>query len=108
MSGLVNELSVASNTASIDFTKGNFFSITLPAGAATRFEVANTIKGQTINIQINQPAGASTGSITFSPTILFAGGNDYQATATGSAIDLLTMVAITGSTVLATSIKNFL
>jgi hypothetical protein len=108
MSGLVNELVVTSNTASIDFTKGNFFSITLAGGATTRFEVANTILGQTINIQINQPAGASTGSVVFSPTILFAGGNDYQATATGSAIDLLTLAAITGSTVLATSIKNFL
>jgi hypothetical protein len=108
MSGLTNELVVTSNTASIDFTKGNFFSITLAGGATTRFEVSNTIKGQTINIQINQPAGASTGSVVFSPTILFAGGNDYQATATGSAIDLLTLAAITGSTVLATSIKNFL
>ena len=108
MSGFVNELSVTSNTASIDFTKGNFFSITLAGGATTRFEVSNTIKGQTVNIQINQPAGASTGSVVFSPTILFAGGNDYQATATGSAIDLLTLAAITGSTVLATSIKNFL
>jgi hypothetical protein len=108
MSGLVTELTVSSNTASIDFTKGNFFSITLPGGATTRFEVANTIMGQTINIQINQPAGASTGSVAFSPSILFAGGNDYQATATGSAIDLLTLAAITGSTVLATSIKNFL
>jgi len=108
MSGLPNELTVTSNTASIDFTKGNFFSITLPASAKTHFTVANTIKGQTINIQINQPAGASTGSVAFSPSILFAGGNDYQATATGSAIDLLTMVSITGSSVLATSIKNFL
>ena len=108
MSGLVTELSVVSNTASVDFTKGNFFSITLPASATTHFVVSNSIKGQTVNIQINQPAGASTGSVAFAPSILFAGGNDYQATATGSAIDLLTMVAITGSSVLATSIKNFL
>lgn len=107
MSGLVTELTVSSNTASIDFRRGNFFSITLPGAATTRFEVSNSIKGQTVNIQINQPAGASTGSVVFAPSILFAGGNDYQATATGSAIDLLTMVAITGSSVLATSIKNF-
>jgi hypothetical protein len=107
MSGLVTELTVSSNTASVDFTKGNFFSITLPGGATTHFVVSNSIKGQTVNIQINQPAGASTGSVAFAPSILFAGGNDYQATATGSAIDLLTMVAITGSSVLATSIKNF-
>ena len=108
MSGFVNTLGVSSNTASVNFNDGNMFVITLTGGATTHFTPSNIKAGQTINIQISQPSGASTGSVSFSPNVLFAGGNDYQVTATGSAIDLLTFVSLDGTNVLGTSIKNFL
>jgi hypothetical protein len=107
MSGFVNTLSVASSTASVNFNDGNMFVITLPTGSVTHFTPTNIKAGQTINIQISQASGASTGSVTFSPNVLFAGGADYQATATGSAIDLLTLVSLDGTNVLAASIRNF-
>jgi len=108
MSGFVNTLSVTSQTASVNFNDGNMFVITLPTGSVTHFTPTNIKAGQTINIQISQAASAATGSVTFSPNVRFAGGNDYQATATGSAIDLLTFVSLDGTNVLGTSIKNFL
>jgi len=105
MSGYVNSLSIASNTASVDFTDGNMFTLTLASSAETHINPTNIKAGQTINIQITQPS--TSGSVTFAPSVLFAGGADYQATATGSAIDLLTLVSLDGTNVLATSIKNF-
>jgi hypothetical protein len=84
------------------------FTLTLPTGSTTHITPSNIRRGQTINIQISQASGASTGSVSFSPNVLFAGGNDYQVTATGSAIDLLTFVSLDGTNVLGTSIKNFL
>lgn len=108
MSGFVNTLSVASSTASVNFNDGNMFTITLPTGSVTHITPTNIRRGQTCNIQISQASSATTGSVTFSPNVLFAGGNDYQVTATGSAIDLLTFVSLDGTNVLGTSIKNFL
>jgi hypothetical protein len=107
MSGFVNTLGVTSQTASVNFNDGNMFVITLPTGSVTHFTPTNIKAGQTINIQISQAASATTGSVTFSPNVLFAGGADYQATATGSAIDLLTLVSLDGTNVLAASIRNF-
>lgn len=107
LNGFVNTLSVTSLTASVNFNDGNMFTITLPTGSVTHITPTNIRRGQTINIQVSQAAGASTGSVTFSPNVLFAGGADYQATATGSAIDLLTLVSLDGTNVLGVSIRNF-
>ena len=106
MFGGVIALSVVSSTASVDFSAANLFTLTLPS-ASTHINPTNIRAGQTINIQITQPT-PGTGSVTFPSTVKFAGGNDYQATATGSAIDMLTFVSFDGTSVLATSIKNFL
>ena len=106
MFGGVIELSVVSSTASIDFSKGNMFTLTLPS-ASTHIVPTNIRAGQTCNIQITQPT-PGTGSVLFSPLVLFAGGNDYQATTTGSAVDMLSLVSFNGTNTIATSIKNFL
>lgn len=107
ISEFVNTLTIASSTASVNFNDGNMFTLTLVTGSVTHITPTNIRRGQTINIQINQPAGISSGSVSFSPNVLFPGGADYQATATGSAIDLLTFVSLDGTNVLAASIKNF-
>ena len=106
MFGGVIALSVATATASVDFSAANMFTLTLPS-ASTHINPTNIRAGQTVNIQITQPT-PGTGSVTFPSNVKFAGGNDYQATATGSAIDMLTLVSYDGTNVLATSIKNFL
>jgi hypothetical protein len=106
-SGFVNTLVVTGTTASLDFSLGNMFTLTLPSASTTYFNPSNIKAGQTINVQLTQQT-PGTGSVSFAPSIKFAGGADYQATATGSAIDLITFISLDGTNVLATSIKNFL
>ena len=106
MFGGVIPITVVSSTASIDFSKGNMFTLTLPS-ASTHIVPTNIRAGQTCNIQITQPT-PGTGSVLFSPLVLFAGGNDYQATATGSAVDMLTLVSFNGTNTIAAGIKNLL
>jgi len=106
MFGGVIPITVVSSTASIDFSKGNMFTLALPS-ASTHIVPTNIRAGQTCNIQITQPT-PGTGSVLFSPLVLFAGGNDYQATTTGSAVDMLSLVSFNGTNTIATSIKNFL
>ena len=89
MFGGIIALSVASTTASVDFSAANMFTLSLPS-ASTHINPTNIRAGQTVNIQITQPT-PGTGSVTFPSNVKFAGGNDYQATTTGSAIDMLTL-----------------
>jgi hypothetical protein len=107
MTGKVNPLVVTGTTASLDFSLGNMFTLTLPSSSTTYFNPANIKAGQTINVQLTQQT-PGTGSVSFAPSIKFAGGADYQATATGSAVDLVTFISLDGTNILATSIKNFL
>jgi len=101
----VNTLTVTSQTASVNFSDGNMFTLTLASGTDTHLDPTNIKAGQTVNIQITQPV--SSGSISFAPSVKFAGGYPFTATTTGSAVDMLTMISYDGTSVLATGIKNF-
>jgi hypothetical protein len=106
VSGLPITLSVVSNTASIDMTSGNQFVLTLPSSSTTHIAAASIKAGQTINLLIKQQVGPGTGSITFAPTILFPSGLDMVATATGSAIDLISMISFDTTNLMAANVKN--
>lgn len=106
MSGLPITLSVTSNTASIDMTAGNQFVLTLPSSSTTHIAASSIKAGQTINLLIKQQVGPATGSITFAPTIFFPSGVDMQATATGSAIDLVSMISFDTTNLMAANVKN--
>ena len=99
-------LSVASSTASLNMTAGNNFILTLPSSSTTHITATNIVPGQTLNLLIKQQVGPATGSITFAPTILFPSGLDMQATATGSAIDLVSMISFDTTNLMAANVKN--
>jgi hypothetical protein len=99
-------LSVASNTASINMAAGNHFVLTLPSSSTTHIAPSSIIAGQTINLLIKQQVGPGTGSITFAPSILFPSGLDMQATSTGSAIDLVSMISFDTTNLIAANVKN--
>ena len=99
-------LSVASQTASIDMNESNYFILNLPTASTTHIAFTNIIPGESINLLVSQSAGVSTGSVAFAPNILFPNGFDYQATATGSAADIVSFVSFTTAQVFATQIKN--
>ena len=58
VNGNVAAISIASNTASIDCSQGNFFTVSIPTGATTHFTATNINKGQTISIRVATVSGS--------------------------------------------------
>jgi hypothetical protein len=99
-------LSVTSLTASIDMNRSNYFILNLPTSSTTHVAFTNIIPGESINLLVSQSATVATGSIAFAPNIYFPGGNDYVATATGSARDIVSFITFNTAEVYATNVKN--
>jgi hypothetical protein len=108
VSGFVNTLAISSNTASLDFNNGNFFTLQLVSGSITHLTATNIKPGQTINLLVRTDSGsaAATGSLTFSPTFKFAGGFDYTPTAITASQDLVSFVTFDTTQILASQVKN--
>lgn len=103
--GNVSALSITSNTASMDLSKGNFFTLQLVSGSATHLTATNIKAGQTINLLITQSNPAS-GSLTYNSTIKFPAGNTYIATAASASKDIITFITFDNSTIYAAAINN--
>jgi hypothetical protein len=96
----------ASNTASIDMSKGNFFTLTIPSSSITLIRATNIKEGQTVGIKLSQLA--TTGSVRFdTPFKFWSGSAQYN---TGSAIsggvDLFTFMTFDTSSLYTSAIKN--
>ena len=105
VNGIVNALSITSNTASMDCLLGNFFTLTLVANTPTRLIPTNIQAGETISLKLTQPA--TTGSLTYnSSTIKFPAGLQYTASALANSIDILTFVTYDASTLFSVAVKN--
>jgi hypothetical protein len=104
VSGLPITLSVAASTASIDMRAGNNFILDIPTATTTHIVPTNIIAGQTINLLLRQPV--TSGSVAWSPLVLFPSGLDMVATATGSAIDLVSMISFDTTNLMAANVKN--
>jgi hypothetical protein len=102
VSGVVNPLTISSNTASLDFSKGNFFTIQLVSGSSTHINPTNVIGGQTVNIRVNT---TGSGTVTFPSIIKQASGSLYTPT-TSTGVDVLTMVTFDASNVYLANVKN--
>jgi cytoskeletal protein RodZ len=103
--GNIIPLSINSNTASMNLTGSNFFTLELAAGSTTHLSATNIKPGQTINLLVSQPTGG-TGSLSYNSTFDFPAGNAYIPTAVTSSKDILTFVTFDSSTIYATSINN--
>ena len=104
--GEVSALSIASTTASMDCSTGNYFTLTLANGVDTHLDVSNIQIGQTINLKLtNNATGA--GTISFAPEFDFEGGTAFTATATTSAVDVLSFVSFDGTSLQTVGVKNF-
>ena len=90
-------LSIASTTASVDFSQTDMFELTLAAGVDTHLTNANVGKGQTINILVKQNSGGS-GTLSFDTEFLQPSGSSYTATPTANAEDILTLVTFNDTT----------
>ena len=103
--GNVVPLSIASQTASMDLSKGNFFTLTLVSGSTTLLTASNIKAGQTINLLVTQ-ASVGTGSLSYTSTFKFTPGNAYTASVSSSAKDIMTFITFDDSTIYASAIKN--
>ena len=102
--GNVNSLSISSNTASLNLSNGNFFTLQLVSGSSTNLNPSNIKPGQTINILVNTTGSAI---MTFPSSIKQISGSLYTPT-TSTSKDLLTLVSFDSSSLYLGSIKNFI
>jgi hypothetical protein len=107
ITGDVSALTPSSNTASLDCSTGNFFTLTLGDGSDTRLEASNITAGQTINLQVTN-GGGGTGTISFGTGILQPTGSLYTGSAAANAIDVVSMISFNGSNLLLNSVENFI
>jgi hypothetical protein len=96
-------ITVASNTASIDMSRGDFFLVNLGASANTFFNVSNFRPGETSNILVTTNT-ASTAS--FSSNIRQVSGSSYVPTTTSGSKDILTLISFTTTEAYLASVKN--
>tara|TARA_R110000868_G_scaffold133859_4_gene345592 strand:- start:2890 stop:4200 length:1311 start_codon:yes stop_codon:yes gene_type:complete len=103
--GNVVSMSIASQTASMDLSSGNFFTLELVSGSATHLTATNIRQGQTINLLVNQPS-VGTGSLSYNSTFKFAPGNQYTASASTGSKDILTFITFDNSSIYASALKS--
>ena len=103
--GNIVPLTIESQTASMDLSKGNLFTLTLVSGSSTQLTATNIKAGQTINLLITQ-ANPASGSLTYNSTIKFPAGNGYVATQASSSKDIITFITFDNSTIYAAAINN--
>jgi hypothetical protein len=95
--GNVVDLTISSNTASIDMRRSNFFTLTLASSATTRLEATNIRPGETVSVLITQPA--TSGSLVLGSMFKTNFNYPYQVTTSGSAQDLLSLVSFNDSSI---------
>ena len=105
--GIVQTLTISSNTASLNMSTANFFDLQLVANTTTFLNVTNLNVGETTNIRVKQPATTGTGSMTFSSNIDQVVGQAYvPSTQTGS-VDIVSLVTFDNTTAYLTKLRNF-
>jgi hypothetical protein len=81
-------MSISSNTASLDLSKGNAFEITLTTGSATLITASNIVPNQHISLLVNQSASSIpvNGNLFFDNSFFFGSGsnNGFVPTTTAS------------------------
>ena len=95
--GNVVALTISSNTASIDMSRANFFTLTLASSATTRLEATNIKAGETVNLLITQPA--TSGSLVLGSMFKTSTIYPYIVSATGSTRDLVSLVSFDGTSI---------
>ena len=108
VSGIVSNITVVSNTASIDMSRGNFFTLNIPTASTTLITATNIQPGQTVAVKLTQAAN-DTGNVTFNSSQFkfWSGSAQFN---TGSQIvnatDIFTFVTFDTSSLWTTIVKN--
>ena len=103
--GVVNNLSISSNTASLNLNSGNFFTLSLPTGVDTFVSASNIQPGQTVNIVVSN---GGTGTISFSNNIKQPSGSFYTATTGSGVIDVVSLISVDTNNLYMNNLKNLI
>ncbi len=105
--GQNKDLTISSNTASIDLRDSNTYTVQLVSSADTHIDVTQFGEtAQSLNLLVKQPSSGNTGSISFSNDFKFGGGYEYQPTPLINSEDILSFTRF-GSSLYGTFINNF-
>jgi peroxiredoxin len=102
--GEVGALSISSNTASLDCSTGNFFTLQLVPSVDTHINPTNIQPGQTINLKI---ATTGSGTVSFPSSVLQSSGSAYVPTTT-TGTDIVTFISYDSTNLYLSNIKNFI
>jgi hypothetical protein len=102
--GNVVALSVTSNTASIDLSTGNYFTLLLPTNSATNLNVTNVRPGVTATLVLSTDTASSA---SFSYNVKQPSGSLYYPSNSGST-DIITFAAVNSTTIYAVSVLKMI
>jgi len=103
--GNVIPLTISSNTASMDCSLGNFFTLTLPTGSTTFLNPSNINAGETISLRVTQILD---GTLRYPSSIRFPLNNAYTASVGfANSIDILTFVSYDTASLFSVAVKTF-
>ena len=105
--GVVQTLTISSQTASLNMSTGNFFDLTLVSGSNTFINVTNLLAGETTNVRVKQPASAGVGTVSLSSNVAQVSGQAYVASATTGSVDILSLITFDSSAAYLTKLRNF-
>jgi len=100
--GEVKTLSISSNTASLDLSTSNFFTVQLVSGSNTYINPSNIQPGQTVNIRINT---TGSGTVSFPSSVKQVSGSAYVPTTT-TGVDVVTLISFDSSDLYLSNVKN--
>ena len=103
--GNVSALTIAANTASVNLSSGNFFTLNLVGGATTHINPTNINPGQTVNIRISQSATGN-GIVSFPTFVDQPSGSLYTGSQVANAIDIISLVTFDSNIVYVSSVRN--
>jgi len=105
--GQNKNLTITSNTASVDLRDSNTYTVQLVSSADTHIDVTQFGEtAQSLNLLVKQPSSGNTGSISFSNDFKFGGGYSYLPTPAINSEDILSFTRF-GSSLYGTFINNF-
>jgi hypothetical protein len=103
--GEVRALSISSNTASLDCSTDNFYTLTLVSGSNTFINPSNIAAGQTINLRVTQP-NPGNGTVSFPTSVKQVSGSSYVPSVGAGPQDIVTFISFDASSLYLSNVKN--
>jgi hypothetical protein len=102
--GNITALSIDSNTASLNLSTGNFFTLQLVSGSNTYINPSNILPGQTSLITLYTTGSAT---VSFPSSVKQPSGSAYVPT-TSTGVDILTLASIDSTSLYVIGVKNMI